>query len=158
MTGNKILGAIKKTGTALMFIILLIFVKIIATEFVEPKIDDVLSNKEDADKIASYLKNELSKKKFPIKVDDYTTLIATTVEGNTINHYYNLYGVSEDMAPFFDGEEIKNLMSPEIQKKLNSGECKMMQEYNYIFKYHYNIINTKYNDLVIIMTKSNCPQ
>ncbi|HGV7889667.1 TPA: hypothetical protein IEN75_RS04030, partial [Escherichia coli] len=73
MTGNKILGAIKKTGAALMFIILLIFVKIIATEFGDNKIDDILSNKEDADKIASYLKNELSKKKFPIKVDDYTT-------------------------------------------------------------------------------------
>ncbi|NZB06306.1 hypothetical protein H0P26_04010, partial [Escherichia coli] len=54
MTGNKILGAIKKTGTALMFIILLIFVKIIATEFGDNKIDDILSNKEDADKIASY--------------------------------------------------------------------------------------------------------
>ncbi|PDV56750.1 hypothetical protein BER12_14660, partial [Escherichia coli] len=70
-----------------MFIILLIFVKIIATEFGDNKIDDILSNKEDADKIASYLKNELSKKKSPIKVDDYTTWIAATVEGNTLNHY-----------------------------------------------------------------------
>lgn len=67
MTGNKILGAIKKTGAALMFIILLIFVKIIATEFGDNKIDDILSNKEDADKIASYLKMNYPRKNSLLK-------------------------------------------------------------------------------------------
>lgn len=158
MSGKRILDIIKKAGTALIFFILLVFVKLIATEFGENQADNILSNKEDEEKIDLSLKNEISKREFPIKVDEYTTLITATVKGKAINLYYNIHNIDKDMLPFFDGEEFKKSASLEIQQSLTPAECKLMKQYNYTYKYHYNVINTKHNDLVIIMTKSDCPK
>ncbi|HED0198851.1 TPA: hypothetical protein R4H00_000661 [Salmonella enterica subsp. enterica serovar Orientalis] len=153
---DKIKSSTKKVLGGVCLFLVLILVKVVSSEFGKEYANDY-TNKflyPESKLINDRFNKALKKRKFPMVIDENTTLVSILAKGRYINYYYILHDLD---SVNFDSEIFKEEIYKNAKKDLHGTDfCHFLIKNQYTAKYNYVFKNESGPEMIIYLTYKDC--
>ncbi|ECD9469666.1 hypothetical protein RDB90_002169 [Salmonella enterica] len=146
---DKIKSSTKKVLGGVCLFLVLILVKAVSSDFGKEYAHKFLYSGNE--QINNHINEMFKKQKFPLVVDEYTTLVNASAQGVNINYYYVLNDFNES---FFDADILKREVRKNIKKQ--GKFCDLLKDYKYTAKYNYKLQGSNKTPITIDITYKDC--
>ncbi|HAE1794683.1 TPA_asm: hypothetical protein G3V02_003431 [Salmonella enterica subsp. enterica serovar Ank] len=150
---DKIKSSTKKVLGGICVFLILIFVKLVSSEFGKEYANDY-TNKflyPENEQVNKYINDEFRKHKFPIVVGENIKWIAASAQGMYINYYYIVNDFDEGL---FDAEDFQREFRKNFKKQ--SKFCDLLKNYKYTARYNNRLQSNNKALMTIDMTYKDC--
>ncbi|EBT1278904.1 hypothetical protein CIT83_23765 [Salmonella enterica] len=132
---GKIKSSAKKVLGLVCVLLVVIVAKIVGQEFGKKYANDYTKKilYPESESLNNRFNNSLKQQKFPVIIDENTTLINISAQGKYVNYYYILHGLDEID---FDSESFKKEIYNNVKNDLHGTNfCAFLIKYSYTARY-----------------------